>query len=177
MTDAERFLGDRVALYCGDCRDVLAQLDENSIDSCVTDLALGIAAEHLVCADLLLNGWRAFIADQNCPYDVAVDIKGRLIRLQVKATRCQRAIQQRGNSKDVPAYMWHVRRAGKGGKRLYSAADFDLLALVAIDIRKIAYFGPDHVRQTVHIRPPGTNGGKQFDQYDFRRALGLLVKP
>jgi site-specific DNA-methyltransferase (adenine-specific) len=35
--DCERFLNDRVALYAGDCLNALAQLAENSIDSCVTD--------------------------------------------------------------------------------------------------------------------------------------------
>jgi DNA modification methylase len=34
---SEGFLNDRVHLHCGDCRDVLAGLSENSIDSCVTD--------------------------------------------------------------------------------------------------------------------------------------------
>jgi site-specific DNA-methyltransferase (adenine-specific) len=34
---SESFLNDRVCLHCGDCLDVLAGLDENSIDSCVTD--------------------------------------------------------------------------------------------------------------------------------------------
>ena len=34
---SEPFLKDRVVLHCGDCRDVLASLEENSIDSCVTD--------------------------------------------------------------------------------------------------------------------------------------------
>jgi DNA modification methylase len=33
----EHFLGNRVALHVGDCRDVLAQLDENSLDACATD--------------------------------------------------------------------------------------------------------------------------------------------
>jgi site-specific DNA-methyltransferase (adenine-specific) len=36
-TSVERFLNDRVALHAGDCREVLEQLEENSIDSCVTD--------------------------------------------------------------------------------------------------------------------------------------------
>jgi site-specific DNA-methyltransferase (adenine-specific) len=44
--DCERFLNDRVALYAGDCLDALAQLPENSIDSCVTD-----PPYHLVSAD------------------------------------------------------------------------------------------------------------------------------
>lgn len=141
-------------------------------DDTVSDLAAGTAAEHLVCADLLLQGWRTFLTDQNCPYDIAVEIGGRLVRLQVKATRRQRAIPQR--AEHIPAYMWHVRRAGKGGARVYGAGDFDLLALVALDIRRVAYLPPSEHRQTVHVRPPGTTGGKQFDDYPFAKAVAAL---
>lgn len=133
------------------------------------DLAVGTAAEHLVCADLLLAGWRAFLADQNCPYDIAVDVGGRLVRIQVKATRRQRPVPSIRHQ--TPAYMWHVRRAGKGGQRVYAADEFDLLALVAVDVRLIAYLPPSNLRQTIHIRPPGTTGGKQFDHFPFISAL------
>jgi hypothetical protein len=135
----------------------------------VTDLAAGTAAEHLVCAELLMGGWRAFLADQNCPYDVAVDVNGRLVRLQVKATRMQRAIPQRATH--IPAYMWHVRRAGKGGRRVYGADEFDLLALVALDIKRIAYLPPSAHRQTIHIRPPGARGGRHFEDFPFTLAM------
>ena len=165
-----------IAVTCevlhGDCLAVLRTLPDESIDSIVTDLAAGTAAEHLVCADLLLDGWRAFLADQNCPYDVAVEIGGRLVRVQVKSTRQQRAIPQR--AEHIPAYMWHVRRAGKGGRRVYGSDEFDLLALVALDIRRIAYLPPSEHRQTIHIRPPGAPGGKQFDDFSFRSALEAL---
>jgi len=162
-------IGD-ATLYLGDCRDILPTL--GPVDAVVTDLAAGTAAEHLVCADLLLAGYRAFLADQNCAYDVAVDVAGRLVRIQVKATRCQRAIPQRANH--VPAYLWHVRRAGKGGARTYAVGEFDMLALVALDIRRIAYLPPSDAKQTVHIRPPGAPGGKQFDGYPFARALSEI---
>jgi len=33
----EFFFGERIALHCGDCRDVLATLADCSVDSCVTD--------------------------------------------------------------------------------------------------------------------------------------------
>jgi hypothetical protein len=158
-----------IRILVGDCREVMATMDENGVDAIVTDLAAGAAGEHLVCADLLLAGYRAFLADQNCPYDVAVDLGGRLIRIQVKTTRQQRSIPQRNNH--IPAYLWHVRRAGKAGKRVYGPDDFDLLALVALDIRRIAYIGPSLVRQTIHIRPPGANGGKQFDSLTFALAV------
>lgn len=170
MTWREEIIGD-ARLILGDCRDILPTLGK--VDAVVTDLAAGTAAEHLVCADLLLAGYRTFLADQNCPYDVAVDVAGRLVRIQVKATRCQRAIPQRANH--VPAYLWHVRRAGKAGARVYQAGDFDLLALVALDIRRIAYLPPSHTKQTVHIRPPGAKGGKHFDSYPFNLALRELA--
>lgn len=138
----------------------------------VTDLVAGIAAEHIVCADLLLDGWRAFLTDQYCPYDLAVEVDNRLIRLQVKATRASKPIPQR--STYVPAYQWHVRRAGKGGVRVYGAEEFDMLALVALDIRRIAYLPPSSKLQTVHIRPPGAPGGRQFDDLPFVRAIEEL---
>jgi hypothetical protein len=163
------YTDEAVTLHHGDSLDVLRAMPDCSVDSVVTDLAAGTAAEHLVCADLLLAGFRAFLSDQNCPYDVAVDLGGRLIRLQVKATRRQRPVPQRATQ--VPAYMWHVRRAGKAGQRTYGIDDFDLLALVALDIRRIAYLPPSEQKQTVHIRPPGALGGKQFDAYSFARAL------
>lgn len=172
-------LAEGVTLYEADCREVLPTLGK--VDAVVTDLAVGIAAEHLVCADLLMSGFTAFMADQNCAYDVAVDIGGRLIRVQVKATRAARQMPQRVGHH--PAYLWHVRRAGKGGKRVYQASEFDLLALVAMDSRKIAYLPPSHARQTIQIRPHddpsppkhGGKSGKTFSQFPFSAALREII--
>jgi len=143
-----------------------------------TDLAVGTAAEHLVCFDLLMAGYRAFLADQNCPYDVAVELSGRLIRIQVKSTRKRRPIPQR--VQHIPAYMWHVRRAGKRGARCYADGEFDALALVALDIQTIAYLPPEGLKQTIHIRAPGvqSNGaklGKQFADYPFEKVLSSVT--
>jgi hypothetical protein len=146
-------------------------------DAVITDLSAGAAGEHLVCADLLLMGHRAFLSDQNCPYDVAVDVGGRLVRIQVKTTREPRAIPQRVNHR--AGYMWHVRRAGKGGRRVYAEGEFDMLALVALDCRRIAYMPPSHVKQTIQIRAhddanaPSHGGkpGKTFDMFPFYASL------
>lgn len=151
------------------------QYENNSV--LISDLAAGHAAEHLVCADLLLQGYTAFLTDQICAYDVAVDVGGRLVRIQVKATRAPRAIPQRAGH--FPAYMWHVRRAGKKGARVYAAAAFDMLALVALDTRQIAYMPMSMLRQTVHIRPddgrpPNTKTGKYFSEFGFSAALSLV---
>lgn len=158
----------------GDCLEVLRELPDNSVDSVVTDLAAGTAAEHLVCADLLMQGHGAYLTDQNTAYDVVADVGGSLIRVQVKATREQRAIPQRVTH--VPAYMWHVRRRGRGGARVYGDGEYDLLALVALDCKRIAYMPPEMKLQTVHIRPEGTSGGKQFDDYPFSKAIEGIVR-
>lgn len=144
-----------------------------------SDLAVGTAAEHLVCAELLLSGHRAFLADQNCPYDVAVDASGRLVRLQVKATRGPRSLPGRQG-----AYMWNVRRAGKGGARVYRVGEFDILALVALDSRRIAYLAPSQHKQTVHIRAHDNPGptwargapGKTFGQHPFSSAVAEVLR-
>jgi PD-(D/E)XK endonuclease len=166
---------EQFQLHQGDCLTSLRAMPDNSVDSIVTDLAAGHAAEHLVCADILLQGYAAFLTDQVCAYDVAADVGGRLIRIQVKATRATRAIPQRASH--FPAYMWNVRRAGKNGARLYADDEFDLLALVALDTKQIAYMPPSKIRQTIHIRPdndnrPATNkSGKYFSQFRFKDAL------
>ena len=133
-----------------------------------------------MCFDLLMIGHRAFLADQNCPYDVAVEIGGRLVRIQVKATRHPRSVPQRVNPSS--AYLWHVRRAGKGGLRVYQNGEFDALALVALDIKRIAYLPPEDQKQTVHIRVPDHvvkphrpgKPGKFFEDYPFSRVLRLI---
>jgi len=150
---------DDYTLLHGDCLEEMAAMEAGSVDAVVTDLAAGIAGEHLVCADLLLAGYRAFLTDQNCPYDVAVEVDGSLVRIQVKTTRCPRTIPQR--VQHVAGYIWHVRRAGKRGQRTYSDGEFDMLALVALDTREIAYVPMRDCRQTFHIRPTSAPGYKQ----------------
>lgn len=140
----------------------------------VSDLAAGTAAEHLVCADLLMQGHGAYLTDQNTAYDLVADTASGLVRVQVKATREQRSIPQRVNH--IPAYMWHVRRRGRGGARVYGKHEYDLLALVALDCGRIAYMPPEMKLQTIHIRPDGVPGGKHFDDYPFSKAVQSLIR-
>lgn len=179
---ARSFHEGRVSLHTGDCRAVLDTLAENSVDSCVKNRALeiGKAAEHLVVADLLLAGHRAFLTDQGLPYDVVFDNRGRLLRVQVKSSMKSRPVPGRPGS--ALSYMFHVRRAGKGAKRLIGNDEFDLLALVALDIRVIAYLPiTSAVLQTIHLREPGcasthpNRKRENIDQFPVEKALeGLL---
>jgi hypothetical protein len=120
-----------------------------------SDLAAGLAGGHLVCADLLLQGYRAFLSDQNCPYDIVVDLGDRqpLLRLQVKTTRCPRPAYNRKLLS--PFYSWCVRRAGKRGVRVYGGDEFDIFALVALDTGEIAYLPLVDCPQSIQIRPTG----------------------
>ena len=138
--------------------------------------AVGLAAEHLVCADLLLAGYKSYMTDQSCAYDVVLDSGQRLVRIQVKAATRPRSMPQR--TIYTTSYMWHVRRAGKGARRVYGENEFDALALVALDIRQIAYVPPSQKAMTIHIKPPGEVGPlarcKQFEDYPIEKVLAEL---
>lgn len=115
----------------------------------ISDLQIGEAGEHLVCADLILNGCPAFQSAQGLPYDLCVNFKNRIYRVQVKTTRSPRPVPQRVNHTE--AYLFHTRRCGKGGRRSYDKGDFDILALVALDIKKVAYLFLHDTKQTIHL--------------------------
>lgn len=130
----------------------------------INDLDVGTAGEYLVCADLILSGFRAFMTTQSCPYDVAVEIDGRIVRVQVKTTRTVRAIPQRKIY--TPAYLFHIKRCGKGGNKQYEKNDFDIMALVALDIKQIAYIKNNEAKKTMHL-----NKEKFANLSDIRRIV------
>lgn len=142
-------------------------------------LELGKAAEHLVCADLIIGGNRAYLSDQGLPYDVVVDIDGRLVRIQVKATTKPRNANAKGRAPNF-VYQFAVRRRGarSKGERL-SEKHCDLVALVALDLRVVAYMPVREVGQTVALFPPGYEFKGKFkrsryapiDGFSFSAAL------
>lgn len=143
------------------------------------ELELGRAAEHLVCADLLLSGWATYQTAQGLPYDLAVDVGERVIRVQVKSSFYPKNPQPA--SRANPAYFYCIRRAGRGAARVYGGNEFDIYALVALDRRLIAYFAvPELPTQSVVVRVPGGYYGhgatteRQFDGASFERALRVL---
>lgn len=143
-------------------------------------IEIGTAAEYLVLADLLLAGVRAFPTAPGLPYDIVAEVDGRLIRIQVKSTQAPRAVPDRPGSGD--SYFFWCRRAGKGGKRRIGNDEFDLLALVALDIRQIAYLPiTDAVRTTICLRAPGHRSGHankargDIDQLPFAEAVCALT--
>jgi hypothetical protein len=143
-------------------------------------LDIGKAAEHLVCADLMLAGYRVFLSDQGLPYDVLVDLGDRFIRVQVKSTTRPKNANTQGRAPNL-VYVFNVRRRGKhgNGTRL-DATHCDIGALVALDSRTVAYMPIASVAQTVSLYPIGyTFPGKfkrsryaAIDGFPFKEAIG-----
>lgn len=141
----------------------------------------GKAAEHLVCADLLLHGYQAFLGDQGLPYDVLVDLGDRIIRVQVKATLRARNANVSGRAANM-VYVFNVRTRGSRDnprRERLSEKHCDLVALVALDTRAVAYMPISEVPQTVSLFPTGYEFPGKFkrsryasiDQFPFSEAL------
>jgi len=114
------------------------------------EMQIGIAGEHLVCADLILKGFIAFLTDQGLPYDVIVDVNGKLLKCQVKTTTKPRIIPQR--EKETQAYIFNIKNHGKKNDKIYNDSDVDIFALVCIDTGKIGYLKNIDVRSTMNFR-------------------------
>lgn len=97
------------------------------------ELQMGKAGEHLVCFDLILQGYNAFLSDQGLPYDVVLDHGNKLWTIQVRTTSALSNVY--GNCR----YRFQNRmgRAGKSRQSVDAIADF--YAFVALDIKTIAY--------------------------------------
>lgn len=100
-----------------------------------TELNLGRAGEHIAMADLLLKGEQCYTTGQGVNYDLVVEKGGKMIRLQVKATRKTKILSKHAN----PIYFFHISHTGKNGKKRYRIGDFEGFALVALDRREVFY--------------------------------------
>lgn len=141
----------------------------------------GMAAVHIACADLLISGFRAFLAGEGLKYDIVVDISGRLIRVQVKGTNVPRLRKQRTSA--PPLYQFVTRRNGGIDQNFYRESDVDVVACVAIDTRQVAYLPVvDVFPKAIHLYPAGTppfirRGEIQrlvIDQLPFRKAIDRI---
>ncbi len=129
-----------------------AVMSDNEFDRA---MELGKAGEHLVAADLILKGYRCFLSYQVLPYALVVEAPEGLKRVQVRSSLQPRNVNSTGRNARI-AYSWNVRRRGRDGKgsRL-SNSHCDLVALVALDIKAIAYLPVNFAGATVQLIPPG----------------------
>lgn len=117
----------------------------------INDLQAGKAGEYLVCADLIIKGYVSFPSEQGLPFDVVMEHKGKLIKIQVKTTRGLRALTQRKTA--THAYQFNIKRCGKDNKKFRTNYSCDLFALVALDSKEIGYMVNKDVKQTMNFRP------------------------
>ena len=145
--------------------------------------AVGTAAEHLVCADLLRLGHQAVLAPPGCVYDVIAGVGALLLRLQVKGAGYPRAA--------TGAYSFNVdtpkrnttSAARRSGSKPYADDSFDLLACVALDIGAVAYLNPTTCSPwRVSFRVPGGEHGvggrpaNNFEDHPFDATVAALVE-
>lgn len=145
------------------------------------ELEIGRAGEYLVLFDLLISGWVAYPTSQGVPYDIVVDIGHRIVRIQVKSTMMPKTAGSM--NRGTPLYVFATRRAGKGGRRRYSKDEFDILALVALDRRLIAYYAVrDNSHDLIAIRVPGIYYNdcgvrpRHFEDARFDTALQSILE-
>ncbi len=90
----------------------------------ISPLRIGDLAEHLVACDLIAQGYRVHMTSAGSYYDIILDDKGRLYRLQVKGSMKPK----------VPPYQYKFNVLANS-----THTNFDLIAYVAIDQKMIAY--------------------------------------
>lgn len=107
------------------------------------ELQIGKAAEHLVVADLLLQGYPAFLADAGAPFDIVLQVDGKLITVQVKATLTDPILRRRARTE---TYRFGLRH-GKGQRKVGPRAD--VYAFVVLKTKEIAYLTPLDFKSTL----------------------------
>lgn len=108
---------------------------------------IGRAAEYIVCADLWLHGYRAFLSSPTSPFDVVVESDFGLCRIQVKST-------ERPNFKN--GCLQYIFSTNRNSTFDYADTDVDMFAFVDISNRHIAYVAFD----------PEAKKHRQFALYD-----------
>ena len=127
------------------------------------EMNIGRAGEHLVMYDLLSRGYKCYMTEAGLNYDVVIDIDGRLVRLQVKTTQKPMCMSQKYKT---TTYLFHVRRSGKGGKRVYDVGEFEGFALVAMDTKSVFYYPfTERITKTLILRD-----GRQKNDYMQNRG-------
>lgn len=141
----------------------------------------GLGGEYLVMADLALSGYRVIQSAPGCAYDLLVELDGpRYVRVQVKSTHQEKT--SRPDTKKL-LYKWELRRGNnRKTSRFYADSEFEIVALVATDIREIAYIPKTQVptsciklrSPTADIHPQSTRG--RINDYPFSQALSEVMK-
>ena len=184
------FSENRINMMQGDCMEYMASLPDNAyelaIDTVSTgkynrpmesrksnELQVGKAGEYFVCAELCMMGLIAFPSEQGLPYDVLIDTGDRLLKCQVKTTSAPRAVPQR--KKETKAYIFNVKRKGKGNLKRYADHEVDVFALVCLDTKQVGFIQNQEMPETINIRADRLKGS-YYDEKgikDYKKVADL----
>lgn len=101
---------------------------------------IGTAGEHLACSVLFTFGWSPSIIDAE-GMDIIAVRNQEIVRVQVKSTL---------GKNDGYGYQWQVNKSLP--KKPLTIDDCDVVACVALDIRKIAFFHIDEITKQLTRR-------------------------
>lgn len=126
---------------------------------------IGKAGEHLVCCDLICQGFYAFLAEPGYPYDVCVDTGNDIKKVQVKSVRNLVDHQTAAN-------IYRFRLYPNTRRRPSRVFDIDYYAFVALDIKMIAYIPVESLTNAqgrligeLHLRSPFLDYANDFGRY------------
>jgi hypothetical protein len=136
---------------------------------------LAKAGEYLAAFELMVRGVSVTVAAEGLPYDLLADIGRRIVRVQVKTASCPKT---RG------LYCYDLKCGSHKAEKpsaVYDPGEIDLFAIVAADIRRVAFVHIDEAvtRRTLKLRP------LDFLSHDVtsasfehcRERLGLAISP
>ena len=106
----------------------------------ITAKHIGTAGEHLACSVLFSFGWSPAIIDAE-GMDILAVRNQEVIRLQVKSTL---------KPLDEWSYQWQVSKSNP--KQPLTIDDCDIVACVALDMRKIVFFHIDIISKQITRR-------------------------
>ncbi|MEB5922768.1 PDDEXK-like family protein [Franconibacter daqui] len=126
----------------------------------VSELEMGKCGEYYAIFKLVKQGFICFPSDQGLPYDIVVEVNGRLLKGQVRST-----LKMRDYGKSKSVYRFGTR-TGKGYGRAASTDICDFYAFVVIDEEKIAFMSTSELASA-------KNPGTLIQTMEFRSSTGI----
>ncbi|NJO63640.1 MAG: hypothetical protein HC836_37260 [Richelia sp. RM2_1_2] len=106
---------------------------ESVLDGLSKPLQVAKAGEYLVCAELILQGYNAILADAGSPYDILVELSNvKFIKIQVKSTCKLYNRNTCSKRKNTPAsYRYDRKKIGKKIEKIRRRRKcFELISLM-----------------------------------------------
>lgn len=126
---------------------------------------IGTAGEHLTCSVLFSFGWSPSIIDAE-GMDIIAIRNQDVIRLQVKSTL---------KPLDEYSYQWQVSKSNP--KQPLTIDDCDIVACVALDMRKIVFFPIDTISKQITRRMPRSKMiADDIEQRTWEEALDEISR-